>query len=162
MAAIGALILRLTLASVLVAHGVHTLFGTFAGAGAGPGGLATTAAHFTAVGLVPATPLAVIVGVIQLAGGLFIAVGLFTRVASVAVLAYLCLGLWKENAPWGFFLNWTFDPTRGNGIEYSLVLIGALVCLALSGAGEWSADGRRAHSAAARAAGRARARFGSR
>jgi hypothetical protein len=41
-------------------------------------------------------------------------------------------------------------------MEFSILIIGALACLFLAGPGEWSLDGRRQHSAARRAAGRAR------
>ena len=49
----GLLLLRLALAAVSMAHGAHTLFGAFGGpgSGVGPGGLAQTAAQFTAMGL---------------------------------------------------------------------------------------------------------------
>jgi uncharacterized membrane protein YphA (DoxX/SURF4 family) len=40
-------------------------------------------------------------------------------------------------------MNWTNDPVRGHGIEYDLVLAGALLCLLLAGAGEMSLDGSR-------------------
>jgi uncharacterized membrane protein YphA (DoxX/SURF4 family) len=58
----------------------------------------------------------------------------------------------------GFFLNWTLTPGRGHGMEYNLVLIGALLCLMLTGPGALSVDELQSHSAASRAAGRARAR----
>jgi uncharacterized membrane protein YphA (DoxX/SURF4 family) len=45
-------------------------------------------------------------------------------------------------------------------MEFSILMIGALTALALSGAGDWSIDGRRATTAATRAAGRARLRRG--
>ena len=157
---LGLLVLRLTLSVVLVAHGAHQVFGLFAGAGVGDGGLTNTAAYYTRLGLAPAFMLAVLGGVIQLAGGLLIGVGLLARWASLSVAGYLGLALWKDHARWGFFLNWVNDPTRGQGIEFSLLLIGALAALALAGAGDWSLDGRRAITAATRAAGRARLRRG--
>jgi uncharacterized membrane protein YphA (DoxX/SURF4 family) len=66
--------------------------------------------------------------------------------------------LFRDSARWGFFLNWRLDPTRGHGMEFSLLLIGGLACLCVTGAGRWSIDGVRSRSAAARAAGRARLR----
>ena len=53
------------------------------------------------------------------------------------------------------------DQVRGQqglGVEYSVTLAGALICLMFTGGGEWSIDGQRLHSRAARAAGRARLR----
>jgi putative oxidoreductase len=158
MAATGFLVLRLTLAVVLVAHGAHGLFGAFAGDGSGPGGLARGASYFAALEVPAPFVAAVTAGVIQLAGGLLIGLGLFTRWAALAAAIYFCAIAYIDHARWGFFLNRTFDQTRGNGYEYLLLLVGALACLALTGAGEWSLDGLRATSAASRAAGRARLR----
>ena len=158
MTAAGLLLLRLTLAVVLVAHGAHVLFGAFSGSNVGPGGLSRAAAYMSALDLSPAFPIAVATGAIQLAGGALVGVGWLTRWASAATAVLLTLLLFRDSARWGFFLNWVLDPTRGHGMEFSLLLIGGLACLSLAGAGEWSIDGVRAHSAASRAAGRARLR----
>jgi uncharacterized membrane protein YphA (DoxX/SURF4 family) len=55
-------------------------------------------------------------------------------------------------------MNWTGAADRGHGIEFSLLLVGGLLCLVFAGAGDWSIDGQRANDAASRAAGRARVR----
>jgi uncharacterized membrane protein YphA (DoxX/SURF4 family) len=102
--------------------------------------------------------LAVLAGVTQLAGALLLALGVLTRWAGVALIVYLGIGIWKAHLPWGLFLNWVNTPGRGHGIEYSLLQIAALLCLIFTGAGDWSFDGQRANSRAARAAGRARLR----
>lgn len=152
------LVLRLVLALVFVAHGSHDLFGAFASPGAGPGRLAATAAHFAHIGLGPAMLFAFVSGCLQLFGGVLLAVGYFTRWISIALAALEALEIWKDFSHWGLLLNWSLDPTRGHGMEYAIVLIGALACLTLAGAGDWSIDGVRARSAASRAAGRARLR----
>ena len=46
----------------------------------------------------------------------------------------------------------------GPGVEYRLILIGAMLCLAMTGPGAFSLDEWRNSSAEAKAAGRARAR----
>ena len=102
--------------------------------------------------------LAVLSGVTQLVGGLLLAIGLLTRYASLALLVYVGIGVWKEHLQWGFFLNWTHHASQGLGIEYSLTLGGALICLVFVGGGDWSIDGQRENTQAARAAGRARLR----
>jgi putative oxidoreductase len=158
MNAAGLLVLRLVVAVVLVAHGSHQIFGMFAGPGVGPGGLAATAARFSTLGLEPGYPLAVMAGTIQLAAGGLIAIGLLTRWASIASALYLGIVIWKDQLRWGFFANWMIASGRGHGVEMSVMLVGALVCLALAGAGDWSIDGWRARVAAARASGRARLR----
>jgi putative oxidoreductase len=159
MAAAGLFVLRLALAFVLVSHGGHVLFGLGAGGGLGPGGLGTAAEHYTKAGLEPGMLMAIIVGVVQLVAGVLVGLGLMSRWASLAAACLTAMLLWKEQAPWGLYINWVNDPTRGNGIEFSLVLIAALVCIFLIGPGEWSFDGRRAYSVQSRAAGRARLRY---
>lgn len=158
MAAAGLLVLRLTLAIVMVAHGAHGLFGAFAGTGVGPGGLSRGAEYFASLDLAAPFVLAVTAGIIQFAGGLLIGAGLLTRWAAAVAAIYYCTIGYVDAARWGFFLNATFDQTRGNGYEYLFVLAGALGALALTGAGDWSVDGLRATSAKERAAGRARLR----
>jgi len=158
MTAAGLLVLRLVVAVVLLAHGSHQFFGMFGGPGVGPGGLTTTAARFSTLGLEPGYPLAVMAGTVQLAAGGLILIGLLTRWASIASALYLGIMIWKDQWRWGFFANWMIDPERGHGVEISVMLVGALMCLALAGAGDWSIDGWRARVAAARASGRARLR----
>jgi putative oxidoreductase len=158
MTGLGLAVLRLTLAVVFVAHGAHELFGVWAGPGVGPGGVQTSAAHFSALGLHPEMLIAVAAGLVQLVGGALLGIGWLARWASIALIAYLSIGVWKEQLKWGLFLNWTGTANQGHGLEYSLAIGGALVCLVLAGAGEWSIDGLRARSASSRAAGRARLR----
>jgi putative oxidoreductase len=150
--------LRLVLAAVFIAHGANKLFGLWAGPGIGVGGPQATAQLLAAVGLEPNFPLAVAFGVVELIGGFLLAIGWFTRVAAPALIIAMGVSIWKMHAQWGFFLNWTAAPDRGQGIEFHVVLIGALLCLTLAGSGEWSIDGTREKSAASRAAGRARLR----
>jgi len=158
MIAAGLLVLRLTLAVVLLAHGAHDLFGMFGGPGAGPGGLQKTAEYIASLGLAPASVFALANGLLPLCGGVSLIVGWFTRPMSAVVGGYLLFVAYRSSARWGFFLNWMLDPTRGHGMELSILIVGGLVALCLTGAGDWSIDGRRANRAATRAAGRARLR----
>jgi len=155
---LGLMALRLVLAVVFIAHGAHRLFGLFAGPAIGVGGPEATARIFATFGLEPNFPLAVLAGGLALLGGVLLAIGWFTRLAAPILAIVTLVAVWKTQWPWGFFLNWVGVPDRGQGFEFSVVLIGALVCLTLTGAGDWSIDGTRANSAAARAAGRARLR----
>jgi len=158
MAGLGLLALRIVLAIVFVAHGANILFGAWGGPGVGPGGLAVTAEQYKTFGLHQEFLLAVLAGVIQFVGGLLLAPGWMTRVASIALLIYIGVGIWVEHLQWGFFLNWIHNPQQGLGVEYSVTLAGALICLACVGAGDWSVDGRSVRTRATRAAGRARLR----
>ena len=66
----GPAVLRLAVGAVFVAHGAQKLFGLWGG-----GGLTGTAAFFAQLGLTPAYPLAIFVGLIELAGGLLLVAG---------------------------------------------------------------------------------------
>lgn len=158
MVGLGLVLMRLMLATILVAHGGHMLFGVFGTDGIGPGGLSHTSAYFAGLGLTPALAFALVAGGARLVGGLLLGVGYFTRVVSGAMLLVDGMEIWKDSARWGFFLNWVGDPTRGHGMEYALLIGSALGCLILTGAGPWSLDGWRASTAQTRAAGRARLR----
>lgn len=158
MVGLGLTVLRLALAVAFFAHGAHLLFGLWTAPGIGAGGVQVAAARFAALGLHPESAIAVAVGLAELVGGLFVGLGFLTRWASLVLVADVALAIWKEQLRWGFFLNWTGAPNQGHGIEHSLVLGGALLCLVLAGGGDWSVDGLRARSAASQAAGRARLR----
>ena len=154
MTAVGLLVLRLVVASVLIAHGAHDLFGSF---GEG-GGLPASAAYFTRIGFTQGYVIALVAGLLQFVGGMLIAIGLLSRWISLALIGFYGLLVWKEHAKWGFFLNWTNDQTRGHGMEFAVLMSGVLVCLIIAGAGEWSLDGRRCATRATARAGRARIR----
>ncbi len=151
----GPTVLRVAAGAVFVAHGAQKLFGVWGG-----GGVAGTAAFFTRLGLTPASPLAVLVGVVEFAGGLMLIAGALTLVASVALTINMGMAIWKVHLANGFFLNWNLEPGRGHGYEFNVALIGALVSLMLTGPGALSVDGQRARSAEAEAYGRARLRAG--
>jgi putative oxidoreductase len=156
MAALGLLILRLCIAAVLVLHGSHQLL-LLAGATTAEG-MPSPAADFALLGLEPPFGLAVLAALTQLVGGLLVGGGLLLRWASVAVIGYLGIIIWKIQSHWGWSVHSSVDPTRGRGIELPALIMGVLVALMLTGAGDWSLDGRRARRDAARAAGRARLR----
>jgi putative oxidoreductase len=153
MASYGPVVLRVALGLVFAAHGMQKLFGAFGG-----GGLAGTAAYFDSLGLSPGFPLAVAVGVTEFGGGLLLIAGALTPYASLALCAVMLGAIWKVHLAHGFFLNWAVAPGRGHGVEFNVVLLAALLCLALTGPGAFSVDHRRARSAEADALGRARLR----
>jgi putative oxidoreductase len=141
--------------AVFVAHGAQKLFGLWGG-----GGLAGTAAFFAQVGLTPAYPLAVLVGVLEFGGGLLLIAGALTVFAALALVLEMAIATWKVHLANGFFINWALTPGHGHGYEFNLALIGALVSLTLTGPGAFSIDGYRARSAESEAYGRARLRAG--
>jgi putative oxidoreductase len=158
MVGVGLLVLRLALAVVFIAHGGNKLFGLFATPAIGPGGLQNTAAYFASVGLEPAFPLAVLSAVFELAGGVLLVFGFLTRWIAAGLAISMSIAIWKVHLHNGFFLNWAGVADRGQGMEYAIVLIAALIGLAFTGAGDLSIDGFNQQSSARAAAGRARLR----
>jgi putative oxidoreductase len=145
--------LRLCVGAVFVAHGAQKLFGVWGGPG-----LDGTTAYFSSMGLNPAYPLAAIVALTEFAGGLLLLIGWLARWVAMALVINMAVALYKVHYPHGFFLNWNLTPGQGHGMEYGIVLIGALVCLTLTGAGALSLDEWRDQSAEAASRARARAR----
>jgi putative oxidoreductase len=143
----GPAVLRLVIGVIFVAHGAQKLFGVWGG-----GGIEGTTAFFTQLGLSPAMPLAIVVGVVEFAGGLLLIGGALTLFACLALTINMLVAVWKVHLAGGFFL-----PA---GYEFNLALIASLVSLMLTGPGALSIDGQRARSAEAEAAGRARLRAG--
>jgi putative oxidoreductase len=141
--------LRLCVGVVFLAHGAQKLFGIWNGPG-----LDGTGAFFSTLGLTPSYPLAVVAAVTEFGGGALLILGGLTRSVAVALAVDMAVAVWKVHYANGFFLN----GARGQGVEFCLVLIAALVCLMLTGPGALSVDEWRHSSAESMRAGRARAR----
>jgi putative oxidoreductase len=135
--------------AVFLAHGAQKLFGLWGGPG-----LAGTTKLFTTLGLPSPYPLALLVGVTEFAGGALLIVGGLTRWVALALAIDMAVAIWKVHYANGFFLN----SHGGQGSEFALVLLAAMLCLMLTGPGALSWDEWRDSSAEAMRAGRARAR----
>ena len=153
MRAYGPTLLRLAVGIVFLAHGLQKLLGIWGGPG-----ITGTVHMVQGLGFGYAYPLATLLIVTELAGGALLALGWGTLWVTIALLVDMGIAVWKVHYRNGFFMNWTMAPGRGHGIEFNVVLIGALLCLLLTGPGALSFDERQSQSAASRAAGRARAR----
>lgn len=151
----GLAVLRVAVGIIFVGHGARKLLGVWGGEG-----LEGTAAWLDSLGLAPAYPLALLVALLETAGGLLLLAGFHTRVVAATLILYMLAAVWLVHLPHGFFLSLTLAPGSGYAIEFGLALIAALLCLVLEGGGVLSVDARRARSAEAEAAGRARLRAG--
>jgi putative oxidoreductase len=125
---IGLLLLRLIVGLTLAAHGAQKLFGWFGGYG-----LAGTGAFFEKIGFVPGKRHAFLAGLTELGGGMALALGLATPLASAASVAVMVVAAGSVHIKKGFFLS-------NGGYEYNLVLGGAALSLAFTGPGLLSVD----------------------
>jgi len=145
----GPAVLRLYVGGVFLAHGAQKLFGLWGGPG-----LAGTTALFATLGLPYPYPLALLVAVTEFAGGALLILGGLTRWVALALAIEMGVAIWKVHYSNGFFLN----SRSGQGSEFALVLLAAMLSLMLTGPGALSWDEWRDSSAEAMRAGRARAR----
>ncbi|MDB6078880.1 MAG: putative rane protein [Akkermansiaceae bacterium] len=123
---LGTLILRLALATVMIAHALLKLL-VFTLPGA--------AAFFAAHGFPGWTAYPVFA--LELAGGLLLAAGVAVRIVSL-VLIPVMLGALAVHLPNG----WMFTAP-GGGWEYIALILAALAAQALLGPGAWAWDVRR-------------------
>jgi putative oxidoreductase len=153
MRAFGPTALRLCVGTVFVAHGLQKLLGLWHGPG-----IHGTVQMVQSLGFGYAAPLSALLILAELGGGVLLVAGWATLWACFALLVDMAIAVWKVHYANGFFLNWTLAPGKGHGIEYNLVLIGALLCLMLTGPGALSIEAHRSRSAEAQTRARARAR----
>src|SRR5687767_7184552 len=136
--------LRLCVGAVFLAHGVQKLFGLWGGQG-----IEGTTALLASWALPQPHYLAIAVGIAELGGGALLIVGGLTRWVALMLAIEVAVAIWKVNYLNGLVLT----SAAGPGVEYRLVLIGALLCLSLTGPGVLSVDEWRNSSAEAMRAG---------
>ncbi len=130
------LALRITLAIVMLPHGLQKTVGWFGGYGwSGTMGFLTG----EAVGL--PTPLAAGVILLELFGPLLLFVGLATRPVAAGFIGIMLGAIATVHLPHGFLMNWS-GQQAGEGYEYHLLVIGMAAALVFAGGGRWSLDGR--------------------
>jgi putative oxidoreductase len=119
--------LRIALGAILIPHGCQKLFGWFGGAG-----LERFATIFANIGYKPGLFWVIVVGLTEALGGLLLVLGLFTRVAALAVFIFMLNAIYVTSAK-GFF--WT-----AGGFEYSLLIGFVALYFLIRGAGGCSLD----------------------
>jgi putative oxidoreductase len=125
---LGLLIIRLAVGLTLAAHGAQKLFGWFGG-----GGLSQTAQMFEQAGLRPARAQALLAGMAEMGGGVLLALGFLTPLASAAVVAVMMVAVGVMHLEHGFF-------AYKGGWEYNLVLAASALGVAFAGPGALSLD----------------------
>jgi putative oxidoreductase len=123
----GALLIRLTVGGVMLAHGCNHLWG--------PGGVEGTARWFGSMGLRPAKLHALASGWIEVLSGVCLVLGLLTSFVCAAVVGVMTVAFATAHRTNGFFI---FRP--GQGWEYVAVLAAVSAALASLGPGRLSVD----------------------
>jgi putative oxidoreductase len=120
-------LLRVTAGLLLMPHGAQKLFGLFGGYG-----LEATGQFFASkLGLPPS--FALLAGLIEFFGGLFLAIGLATRAVAVLIVGVMGVAVVLVHFPQGFF--WT-----SGGYEYPLLWGVVALAYAIRGGGRYSVD----------------------
>jgi putative oxidoreductase len=124
----GILFLRLVVGLIVAAHGAQKLFGAFGGHG-----LLGTGEGFRALRFRRPVALALAAATAEFAGGLFLAAGLFTPVAALAIAIVMLTAIGAVHYRHGFWSN-------DGGYEYNLLIWATAVTLAATGPGRFSFD----------------------
>lgn len=119
-------LIRVTAGLMLVPHGWMKIFG---------GGIEGLAGYLGKLGLEPAYPLALYIALLELVGGVLLALGLFTRLIAVLVIGFMAVSVLHVHLGNGFL--WI-----NRGFEYPLFW--GLVCaaIAIRGGGPMSLDAK--------------------
>jgi putative oxidoreductase len=125
---LGTTVFRATIGAVFFAHGAQKLFGWFGGYG-----LEATGNAFESMGLRPGRRNALIAGASEAGGGALLALGLFTPLASAAVIGVMNEAVRTVHLDKGFFVS-------NGGYEFNLALVASAFLLADTGPGPWSLD----------------------
>jgi putative oxidoreductase len=119
---IALVLLRAALGADFVAHGSQKLFGAF------NGGIGVTATFFDSLGAHPGTLWAVVAGVVEFGGGIAMLLGMFVRLAGVALAVDMLLAIALDTAKEGFFAGW----------ELNVLIIAMALAMVLLGAGRYA------------------------
>ena len=126
-------VLRLVLGLVFFAHGAQKMLGWFGGYG-----FSGTMGFFTGMLHIPA-PFAFLAIAAEFFGGLGLVFGLLTRVAAFGIFCNMIVAIAMVHHQFGFFMNWA-GTQKGEGYEFHLLALAALVFLMIRGAGAASVD----------------------
>jgi putative oxidoreductase len=124
---VGLLLLRLAVGLTIGAHGAQKLFGWFGG------GLDAAGQAFAMLGFQPGRRHALMAGLVETGGGLFLALGFLTSVGAALVFSVMLVATVSVHLKNGFF-------NTSGGYEYNFVLGVAGLTLAFTGPGALSLD----------------------
>ncbi|MFE4955380.1 DoxX family protein [Streptomyces sp. NPDC056653] len=124
----GLLLIRLTFGLLMAGHGCQKLFGIFGGEG-----LAATGRGFAGLGYHPGVVYAAIGGGSEFLGGLGLALGLFTPLASAALIGVMINAMVTVTAAHGLW------ETQG-GVEFNVCIAVVALAIAAIGPGRLALD----------------------
>ncbi|MFF1648858.1 DoxX family protein [Streptomyces sp. NPDC058240] len=124
----GLLLVRITIGLLMAGHGCQKLFGIFGGEG-----LAATGKGFAGLGFHPGVVYAAIGGGSEFFGGLGLALGLFTPLASAALIGVMINAMATVTAAHGLW------ETQG-GVEYNVCIAVVALAVAAIGPGRFALD----------------------
>ena len=125
---LGLLVLRLVVGGLLAGHGAQKLFGWFGGFG-----LLGTGGYLASLGFRPGVVFAALAGLAEVVGGLLLALGLVTPLASTLLIGVLVVVAVAGHGSHGL---WNHE----GGYEYPLVLAVVAAALGLAGPGAYALD----------------------
>ena len=128
----GALIARIFLGVVILAHGLQKLLGMFGGYG-----FTATVEYFSSTGI--PSVIGVLIILAESFGMLFLLFGLISRISAAAMAVIMLGAIFMAHAQFGFFMNW-FGSQSGEGFEYHLLAIGLSLVVLVRGGGKWALD----------------------
>ncbi len=131
---LGDLLLRLAVGGMLIPHGLGRLFGV------GGQGLERNGAWLESNGLPAGETVALLLGSLELGGGVLIVLGLLTRPVAWAAFGAIALSA-LLHWPNGYF--WLTGGPSTNAGRWSMVWGLAVLAVAVQGAGAWSLDALR-------------------
>jgi putative oxidoreductase len=121
------LLLRLTLATIFVFHGMHMV---------DPDN--DWGARWHKGADAPPAPVQLAVAWGQLIGGIALALGFLTRLAALGIIAIMVGAIAMVHWPHGFDIR--TNPEKGGGFEYNFAIIMMCICLVLGGPGPLAVD----------------------
>lgn len=130
---VSALLIRVTLGGVILAHGLRSLLGWFGGHG-----FNATMQAFTQQMNIPGV-IAFMVILLESVGALCLILGLGSRIMAFGIMSIMIGAIVLVHWEHGFFVDW-FNTKAGEGFEYHLLAIAASLGIVLEGGGQWSID----------------------
>ena|SRR5579872_3620814 len=127
------LVLRLSMALVMIPHAIQHTTG-----GLGGFGYTKVMDYFTSTMHMPWL-VALLVIVIEILAPLLLLIGFATRFAAASLIVLMTGIIFSSHIQFGFFMNW-FGSEKGEGYEYHLLYIGLALAAFFNGGGKYAID----------------------